>query len=209
MRYRFFSPLTLSVASLFVVAACEQPVAPSGDMASSIMANETQFSAAARMVRTEGRLSGAPDATITPAACTAPAGPSTPLRLEGWLEHLGRVTATVTACNTVVGFAYPTASVNQVGGGTIDAANGDLLYFTHTGAVAVNVDCSASTTFSLDATITGGTGRFAGSTGSLTITGTQVPSTCPAGSNPPALFTKVGVQGEISTVGSNQDEHDH
>ncbi len=200
MRNRF-SLLSLSVASLLLMAGCAQePTAPGsiGDFGSP------SFGAAGKTVLVKGDLAGGPDASIPALACSPGSSPSTPVRLEGQLSHLGRSTVRVAACNTVTGFSFPTVFVSQVGKSTIEAANGDLIYADFSGPVRVNLNCSALTTIESVNVVTGGTGRFANGSGTLSFAGTQVPSACPASSDPPPLFVEGHVEGEVSTVGSNK-----
>lgn len=85
---------------------------------------------------------------------------------EGTATHLGRFTASFTE---VVDIASATAT------GTIDfvAANGDVLHTTTAGSEDGFTPPNISTVSSL-ATITGGTGRFAGASGTITVRFTQV-----------------------------------
>ena len=198
MRVRFAFPFCLSAG--LILAACGEHT-PSAPSAADL---SPELNSANTAVPIKGSFTGGVDLSIPPLACAAPATPSQPVVLTGTLSHLGRSTVVSRGCNTVTGFAFPTVFVSQTGSATITAANGDVLTTEYTGNVAVNLNCSALTVLDLVFPITGGTGRFAGGSGYLNVTGTQVPSACPAGSNPPPLFVEVGARGEISTVGSNK-----
>lgn len=95
------------------------------------------------------------------------------------------VTFEVTAEALVVHFA---------GTATITAANGDLVFATFEAEEIVPHGASPPYEFTVDWEITGGTGRFAGATGSGTSTGLDH-------GNGQVSHTDVGV---ISTVGSNK-----
>jgi hypothetical protein len=79
------------------------------------------------------------------------------------LQHLGRTTA-VAEQIVVLGAPLSTASNTTV----YTAANGDQLFVSWTGTASG----SPNATFSGPETITGGTGRFAGATGSTWLSGT-------------------------------------
>ena len=83
----------------------------------------------------------------------------THLEGEGAASHLGRYTV-------VADFTFDLATAAGSGRITFTAANGDSFTATETGQ-AVDTDGIAQITEA--ATITGGTGRFAGATGALTI----------------------------------------
>jgi hypothetical protein len=80
---------------------------------------------------------------------------------EGTATHLGRFTMTYAA---VADLATPTAT------GSFDfvAANGDQLHTTFVGVAAVNPDPTV-VSFTEVLTIVGGSGRFAGATGTFTL----------------------------------------
>lgn len=81
------------------------------------------------------------------------------------LRHMGRTTASV---EQLVIFTGPTTAVAS-NTATYTAANGDLLYATWSGT---STNAGPDIVFSGEETITGGTGRFAGATGSTWVTGT-------------------------------------
>jgi hypothetical protein len=78
------------------------------------------------------------------------------------LKHLGRTTA---VAEQIVSLTSPVAFNTTI----YTAANGDQLFVTWTGTSQAN---GPAVTFSGPETITGGTGRFAGATGSTWISGT-------------------------------------
>ena len=73
--------------------------------------------------------------------------------------HLGRVTWTAEHCFQTATATFSDARV------VITSANGDQVYATYHGAM------NGETTFTAAMTITGGTGRFSGATGSLDAVG--------------------------------------
>ena len=81
------------------------------------------------------------------------------------LAHLGRTTAIVEQVVTFTGATTAIASNTTV----YTAANGDELFVSWTGTASSS---GADNTFSGPETITGGTGRFAGATGSTWVSGT-------------------------------------
>jgi len=78
------------------------------------------------------------------------------------LAHLGRTTA---VAEQIVSLTGPNASNTTI----YTAANGDQLFVTWTGTGTAN---GPNNTFSGPETITGGTGRFAGASGSTWVSGT-------------------------------------
>jgi hypothetical protein len=81
------------------------------------------------------------------------------------LAHLGRTTAIVEQIVTFTGATTAIASNTTV----YTAANGDQLFVSWTGTATSS---GPDNTFSGPETITGGTGRFAGATGSTWVSGT-------------------------------------
>jgi len=78
------------------------------------------------------------------------------------LQHLGRTTATATETGTAMA-----GGSTVTGTAVFTAANGDEL-FTAFGGLATFPDQNGIVTFSGTETVTGGTGRFAGASGSFT-----------------------------------------
>ena len=204
MRSHRFLGLFLIPVALVSVGCDEQNSPTALDEAGSVSSVPRSTASANTMVPLHGQLTGTGIPTGEPFACDPPATPSDLVQFEGTVSHLGRSASTGRGCNTVTGFVFPTAFITQVGQTAIEAANGDLVYATYIGSVDVNVACTALTVITLDLTITGGTGRFAGGTGTATFHGTQVPSACPPDSDPAPLFIEGTLDGQISTVGSNR-----
>ena len=86
---------------------------------------------------------------------------------SGHLSHLGAVTGT--GVQTII-FTGPN-TLRFTGTGTTVGANGDQLFATISGTGVVS-STAAVTTLN---TITGGTGRFAGATGTFTVTSVSKP----------------------------------
>ena len=86
---------------------------------------------------------------------------------EGIASHLGRFTM-------VADFTLNLATATAAGSITITSANGDVLTGTTTGSAVVGGGIAAVTE---TVTLTGGTGRFAGATGTLTMTRRVVQAT--------------------------------
>lgn len=104
--------------------------------------------------------------------CSVPSDWVLGVELKGTAAHLGRVSVTAEHCTQIDIFTVPNPGSFRDGEMTITAANGDELWleyaghfvFTPAGAPDVGVSQIAFTTV----TVTGGTGRFEGATGSLT-----------------------------------------
>lgn len=161
--------------------------------------------AVSKQVPFKGRVAGTtavPTAPDIPVVCEAPAS-RVDFTAAGNLTHLGQSEVRGAACNTVTGVEFPTAHVSVSDGQTIiEAANGDLLFGDYSGALAVNLNCSADNEIDFALTIMGGTGRFEGAGGVASVTGTQVPDDCPADSDPAPLSFELITDGVISSVGS-------
>jgi hypothetical protein len=149
-------PLALALAAL-AVAACGpdasraplEPAAPS-------LARDGRGDAATKAKRIHGTL----EATETGVFQPGPP-PRSVRHLEGGgtASHLGRFTL-------VADFTLNLATAIASGSATFTAANGDVLTGTVTGRAAVGGGIAAVTE---TVTITGGTGRFAGATGTLVV----------------------------------------
>jgi hypothetical protein len=85
---------------------------------------------------------------------------------SGHLSHLGAVTNTGVQTISLIG-----NTIRFTGTGTTVASNGDELFATFSGTATVS-STAASTTVN---TITGGTGRFAGATGTFSVTSVSKP----------------------------------
>lgn len=85
---------------------------------------------------------------------------------SGHLSHLGAVTNTGVQTISFVG-----DTIRFTGTGTTVASNGDELFTTFSGTATVTSTAAATTVN----TITGGTGRFAGATGTFTVTSASKP----------------------------------
>jgi hypothetical protein len=107
-------------------------------------------------VRFEGTATGM-NTSVTP----IPGGVAVSLSATGRATHFGRFTLEAT---DLVLFTSPTTVVIENGVGTLTRPDGDQVTFTYHGTGTVNGDLLVS---DLDVTITGGTGKFAGATGSL------------------------------------------
>ena len=139
---------------------CGQPASPTGPAAAggslsldSAARGGGQGTAAAQSVPFQGNLEGSQTVTpITPPLALVE-GTAT-----GTSPHLGRF---------VVGFPHTVnfATASGVGTYTFTAANGDVLTADFTG----QAQRGTVTTIVEQATITGGTGRFVGATGSFTV----------------------------------------
>ncbi len=93
---------------------------------------------------------------------------------SGWGSHLGK--ATCYSGDEVVDFTLPIPAMSATL--ELTAANGDTLVAVMAAAVIPNID--GSITFSGTLTFTGGTGRFAGASGTAPFDGTGTP-TSPTG----------------------------
>jgi hypothetical protein len=115
---------------------------------------------------------------------------------SGNLSHLGRVILSETHDTVVLASTGYTTSLIENGVATITAASGDQLDLTFTGS---GVKTANGFNDTIDYTITGGTGRFAGATGSGVIHSTDEAPISPT--EIPFVFDLEGV---ISTVGSSK-----
>ncbi len=88
---------------------------------------------------------------------------------NGWATHLGEGHLSSTGVTSVI------PPMPQEGEGTLLADNGDLLYWEFEGSAKVLRPGEVE--FSGNYTITGGTGRFAGVTGTGTYWGTAIANT--------------------------------
>jgi hypothetical protein len=171
--------LTITILSLALLASCSKE---SDEMATPASSNNgIEKSLAAPQTRPfEAILFAAVDANSInpPTACTGDAPFAAPdFVLSGDVSHMGHIqfsTLHHDACNLSLA-AIPFLLTTSVSG-QIVAANGD--YITYTGNDVVDVTSYAlqqpNPTGSITGTwtITGGTGRFAGATGSFDINGT-------------------------------------
>ena len=107
------------------------------------------------------------DFTVTQEVIQAPA-PGTPLIFfshgTGKASHMGKTT--YEANGTVDIFAKPVSAVDTT---TLTAANGDQIFMNSIG-IANPPDANGVTRVTITSTITGGTGRFAHASGTLTGT---------------------------------------
>ena len=119
-----------------------------------------------------------PDLSIPPTPCSGDIpGFAIPERylLNGHATHLGELQGQQSgfqhvSCNLTVSSFQLTAIIS----GQLSASNGDLIYYTGNDVIDVsNLLTQQGTTGAIEGvwTITGGTGRFAGASGSFTING--------------------------------------
>jgi len=119
-----------------------------------------------------------PDSSILPTPCTGdlPGFAIGGLILHGTATHLGLIDATQSTLEHVsCDLSFATALLTTGIAGHIAAANGDLVFYTGNDEINVfNLLTGAGSTGTITGvwTITGGTGRFSGATGSFTIDGT-------------------------------------
>ena len=120
-----------------------------------------------------------------------PVGPNVVLVVssgEGRVTHLGRFTMTSPHLTFLDTFALEGEQI-------FTAANGDVLTATFTGQLAPNAEGNLEG--ALEAIITGGTGRFAGATGSYDFHIVARPAAF-------GFDSTATIDGTISTVGSNR-----
>jgi hypothetical protein len=154
-------PLLLLAATLPLLASCSDapPTAPLAPDAPSF----------ARSAHKAKPFNGRCDTQVSPVA-SQPGDPQASQRLHltyvCQLQHLGRTTAIAEQLVLFTGPGTLIASNSTV----YTAANGDQLYSTFTGPGTADAD--GGIVFSGLETYTGGTGRFAGASGSSVISGT-------------------------------------
>jgi hypothetical protein len=151
-------PLGLAIA-LLALAACgpdaaRTPVEPSAPT----LAKGDHGDAASKAKHVHGTILEATEAG--PIQAGPPPISVRHLEGEGTASHLGRFTV-------VADFTLNLATATGSGSVTYTAANGDVLTGTVTGQAVVGGGIAVVTE---TVTITGGTGRFAGATGTLTVT---------------------------------------
>jgi hypothetical protein len=104
--------------------------------------------------------------------CSVPSDWVTTIDLQGTAGHLGRVSAVASHCTQIDIFTTPNPGVFEDGWMVVRGANGDELWLTYTGSFLFTPQGGPETGISrIDfstVTVAGGTGRFAGATGSLT-----------------------------------------
>jgi hypothetical protein len=144
------SPATACLIAALVLAGCEQPLSP----AASVVEGTLSAAFSAGEVPFRGRLEGPVTVTLFPQGTALVV-----IEASGNATQLGRFS--LSGPHTV-------DLATRIGTGTFTftASNGDLLYATFEGQAS-----GAPPVISIVevATITGGTGRFAGATGSFTV----------------------------------------
>jgi len=128
------------------------------------------------------------DTLLAPSDCPAGAAWRYSATGAGWFLHLGLTSVAVTHCT----FVDPATGTGTFGPGTITltAANGDELRLVHQGTFRLAMTPDGLTSaFDMTWVVDGGTGRFAGATGSGTTHGSSLLSTG---------ITKASYQGEIA-----------
>jgi hypothetical protein len=116
------------------------------------------------------------DTLLTPSGCPAGANWRYSATGTGWFRHLGLTSVAVTHC-TFVDMATGTGSFGP-GTITLTAANGDELDLVHRGTFSLAMTPDGLTSaFDMTWVVAGGTGRFAGATGSGTTHGWSLLST--------------------------------
>ncbi|MEP6794441.1 MAG: hypothetical protein ABJB16_08960 [Saprospiraceae bacterium] len=165
--------LTFLMLTLLFMAACQQS---SDELVSLDTSSQiTQRSQQTRVFK--ANISGTLDASSAPTACTGdlPGLALTGYSLSGNANHLGILNKDLSvlhhdACDLSFATMLLTTSVS----GQLAAANGDLVYYTGNDVINVfNLLTGSGTTGTITGTwtITGGTGRFDGASGSFTING--------------------------------------
>jgi hypothetical protein len=109
-----------------------------------------------RRVSFEGTATG-----MTTSVTPIPGGIATSVSATGWATHFGRFTLTASDHDL---FTSSTTLAIEDGVGTLTRSDGDQLFVTYHGTGTITGNLLVT---DLDITITGGTGKFAGATGSL------------------------------------------
>jgi len=116
------------------------------------------------------------DTMLAPSGCPADAAWRYSATGTGWFLHLGVTSVDVTHC-TVVDMSTGRGSFGP-GTITLTAANGDRVKLVHRGTFRVVMTPDGPTsTFDMTWVVDGGTGRFAGATGSGTTHGSSLLAT--------------------------------
>ena len=161
--------LTVLGLSLFAVACgasgLDSPTSPTSAAVSSVPSGSLGSAQSQAQLGSELPFKGSFTGLSSSVTDCPPTCPPTTLTItgtqEGTATHLGRYVATIV---DVVDIA------TETGTGTIDftAANGDLMHTTTAGGQVAFTPPNISSVV-LTATVTGGTGRFAGATGTFTV----------------------------------------
>ena len=146
-------------SALLTSAACDRgPIAPDAPSASQV-ASSAQRVGSTNVLALHGAFESRP---TPPSAEPCPAGSlRTSGAGEGIVSHLGRITQTITGC-------FSPATLTSTGDAALIAANGDEVHLAVTSAFAPGGP-AANAVVTTHGTIVGGTGRFTGVTGSVTI----------------------------------------
>ncbi|MBK5285589.1 MAG: hypothetical protein JJE25_09300 [Bacteroidia bacterium] len=169
--------LSIIISAVVLLASCSKESDDLATPSSTISGNGFEKSAAARTFLATFNASVNANSPNPPTACSGDAPFVAPdFLLNGAADHMGKINAQTStlhhdACNLNLTDMELTTSVS----GQIVAANGHKIFYTGNDVVDVtNFVTAAGTTGSITGTwtITGGTGRFEGATGSFTINGT-------------------------------------
>jgi len=170
--------LTIIILSVLLFAACSKnpdQLTTNGD---ENVLQSVQGAQVTREFRGQFQSSIDPDPSIPPTPCTGDfPGLANPGHfLHGNAIHLGEVIWQQSRLQDITcNLSFATMQLTTHISGQFAAANGDLIYYTGDDVFDVtNLVLQTGTTGTLQGvwTITGGTGRFAGATGSFTINGT-------------------------------------
>jgi len=168
--------LSIIMSALVLFASCSKESDDMATPSSSISANGFEKAAGARPFLATFNAAVDINSPNPPTACSGDAPFVAPdFLLDGEADHMGNINGQTStlhhdACNLNLTDMELTTTVS----GQIVAANGHLIYYTGNDVVDVtNFVTQQGTTGSITGTwtITGGTGRFEGATGSIEING--------------------------------------
>jgi hypothetical protein len=169
--------LTIIILSAVLFNACSKDSDQSATSREEILSQSAQASPVTREFRGQFQSSIDPDPSIPPTPCSGdlPGFANPGHFLHGNATHLGEVIWQQSRLQDVsCNLSFATMQLTTTISGQFAASNGDLVYYTGNDVFDVtNLLTQAGTTGTLQGvwTITGGTGRFAGATGSFTING--------------------------------------
>jgi len=170
--------LTIIILSAVLFNACSKDSDQSSTSREEVLNQSAQASPVTREFRGQFQSSIDPDPSIPPTPCSGDLpGLANPGHfLHGNAIHLGEVIWQQSRLQDVsCNLSFATGQLTTSISGQFAASNGDLIYYTGNDVLDVTNLLTGNTgqpgTIQGTWTITGGTGRFAGATGSLTISG--------------------------------------
>jgi len=168
---------TLALAVMFLAACSKDNEITPGTTGSNNSTSGTQKSQVARSFSATLNATADTDPSIPPTSCSGdlPGFSAPDFLISGTSIHMGSINLQSSRLHhNSCDLSFTTALLTTNVSGQLSAANGDLIYYSGNDVVNVfSLLTQTGTTGDITGvwTITGGTGRFAGASGSLTING--------------------------------------